>query len=119
MNLHDYFNSPDCMSASALAESIGIKNVAQIRQWQHGYANRLPSPENCLAIERATGGKVTRQELQPEDFIRIWPDLAHLASATTTPPVPTSWHQAQTDETQSDAAQPVLVLNRKPNGQGA
>lgn len=35
--------------------------------------------EHCLSIEQATDGKVTRQELRPNDFWRIWPDLAHLA----------------------------------------
>lgn len=79
MNLHDYFASPGSLSASDLAELISVKSVAQIRQWQHGYANRLPSPENCLAIEVATKHAVTRQELRPNDFWKIWPDLAHLA----------------------------------------
>ncbi len=81
MNLNDYFNSAECMSISELASLIGIKNDAQIRQWQHGYSGRIPSPENSLAIERATAGQVTRQELRPDDFWRIWPDLAHLAPA--------------------------------------
>ena len=38
--------------------------------------DRPISPERCLAIERATGGVVTRRDLRPNDFHLIWPDLA-------------------------------------------
>lgn len=34
------------------------------------------NPLVCLAIERATGGQVTRQDLRPDDYWLIWPDLA-------------------------------------------
>ncbi len=33
------------------------------------------SPERCLAIERVSNGKVARQELRPNDYWLIWPDL--------------------------------------------
>lgn len=82
MNLHDYFQSPGSLSVSALAERIGVKSDAQVRQWQHGYAGRMPSPENCLAIERATGEAVTRADLRPDDYWLIWPDLSAPAKAT-------------------------------------
>lgn len=29
----------------------------------------------AVSIERETGGEVTRQELRPEDYWLIWPDL--------------------------------------------
>jgi DNA-binding transcriptional regulator YdaS (Cro superfamily) len=29
----------------------------------------------CTAIERITGGQVTRQDLRPDDYWLIWPDL--------------------------------------------
>lgn len=32
-------------------------------------------PSRCLAIERATGGQVTRADLRPDDYWLIWPDL--------------------------------------------
>jgi len=75
MQLKDYFQLPDSMSVADLRARIGVKSDAQIRQWQHGYADRLPSPANCLAIERATGGLVTRCDLRPHDYQDIWPDL--------------------------------------------
>jgi DNA-binding transcriptional regulator YdaS (Cro superfamily) len=31
--------------------------------------------ERCVAVENATGGKVTRRELRPHDWRSIWPEL--------------------------------------------
>jgi DNA-binding transcriptional regulator YdaS (Cro superfamily) len=72
MTLNDYLSKNPI---SDFAKAIGIKNLDQIRQWQHGYAKRKPSPANCIAIERATSGAVTRKELRPKDYWLIWPDL--------------------------------------------
>lgn len=72
MNLKDYLQSPGALSVADLRAAIGAKHDAQIRQWAHSYAGRKPSPANCVAIERATGGKVTRQELRPDDWHEIW-----------------------------------------------
>ncbi len=63
------------MTVGQLRLAIGVKSDAQIRQWQHGYADRIPSPEYCVAIEQATGGQVSRRDLRPEDWHRIWPEL--------------------------------------------
>lgn len=76
MNLHDYFQSPGSLSVGELAGKLGIKSDAQIRQWQHGYAGRRPDAANCVAIEKVTGGVVTRQDLRPDDWRAIWPELA-------------------------------------------
>ncbi len=75
MTLDEYLRSEGALSVAALREAIGAKSDAQIRQWQHGYADRVPSPENCVAIERATGGNVMRWDLRPNDWPRIWPEL--------------------------------------------
>lgn len=75
MNLHDYFNSPTSLTAAELAERIGIKHVAQVRQWQHGYSDRLPNAENCVSMEQVTGGMLKRWDLRPNDWHRIWPEL--------------------------------------------
>jgi len=50
-----------------------IQHDAQIRQWATG--KRVPNPSNCLYLERATGGKVTRQAMRPKDYSSIWPEL--------------------------------------------
>jgi DNA-binding transcriptional regulator YdaS (Cro superfamily) len=33
------------------------------------------SPERCVDIERETDREVTRQDLRPDDWARIWPEL--------------------------------------------
>ncbi len=75
MKLNEYLSRPDSLSVAQLSKLIGVKSDVQVRQWQHGYAGRKPSPEYALAIERATDGLVTRKDLRPDDWSRIWPDL--------------------------------------------
>jgi DNA-binding transcriptional regulator YdaS (Cro superfamily) len=75
MNLNEYLSQPDSMTVAQLRERIGSLSDAQIRQWQHGYAGRRPSPENCVSIERATEGAVRRWDLRPDDWHLIWPEL--------------------------------------------
>jgi DNA-binding transcriptional regulator YdaS (Cro superfamily) len=42
----------------------------------HQWANSRPVPiDRCLAIEIATNGEVTRKDLRPDDWFKIWPDL--------------------------------------------
>lgn len=81
MNLHEYLSHSGSLTVAQLRERIGVKSDAQIRQWQHGYADRKPSPEYCVAIEQATDGCVTRQDLRPEDWQAIWPELTAKAGA--------------------------------------
>jgi DNA-binding transcriptional regulator YdaS (Cro superfamily) len=51
-------------SQSELARRI---NVRQGTLWKWLIADRAPA-EYCIAIERATGGKVTRYDLRPDVF---------------------------------------------------
>ena len=81
MNLNEYLSMKDAPSISRLREamiSMGyeVKSDAQIRQWRHGYRGRRPSPENCTGLELVTNGAVTRSEIRPTDFLRIWPELS-------------------------------------------
>ena len=49
-----------------------------------GWLKRGTVPaEYCADIERATNGAVTRQDLRPDDYWRIWPDLAPPEQAPT------------------------------------
>lgn len=80
MNLDQYLSLPSAMSVSELRkcmQQLGyvVKSDAQIRQWRHRYANRVPNPENCVGLERATEGAITRRELRPDDWFLIWPEL--------------------------------------------
>jgi len=97
MNLHDYFNSPGSLTVSQLAALIGVKNPAQIRQWQHGYADRLPSPENCVSIEQATNGAVKRWDLRPKDWHRIWPEIIGTDGAPEVPQASMETAQSATE----------------------
>lgn len=58
---------------SRLADAIGVGQSAISNLATRG---GTPSPANCLAIERATSGAVTRQDLRPDDYWLIWPDLS-------------------------------------------
>lgn len=77
MNLDKYLSRPGAESMSSLARELGI-NADQLRQWRHGHEGRRPNPENCTAIERATYGLVTCEELRPDlPWLRVkdqhWP----------------------------------------------
>ncbi len=76
MNISEYLSSGGAVSVKELAARIGVRSEAQIRQWQHGYADRQPSPQYCVALEQATDGAITRQSLRPNDWHLIWPELA-------------------------------------------
>ena len=58
---------------TALAKACGV-TVQAVSQWVRGIR---PVPvERCADIERVTGGTVTRRDLRPDDWRRIWPELA-------------------------------------------
>jgi len=75
MKLDHYLAQPDALSVAELCRRINVKQPAQVRQWRHGYGGRLPSAQNCVAIERATNGAVRRWDLRPDDWHLIWPEL--------------------------------------------
>lgn len=55
-----------------LAEKLKVA-PAYLSQMVNGH--RAISPERCVAIEKATDGKVTRRDLRPDDWKAIWPEL--------------------------------------------
>lgn len=62
-----------------LARLLGVA-PAVVYQWVSGLR---PVPVRyCVAIERATDGAVTRQDLRPDDWREIWPELANTLAAT-------------------------------------
>lgn len=60
-------------SQAALAAKVGVKQQ-HVWNWLNR-GGEVPA-EHCPAIEQATDGQVTRQELRPNDWQRIWPELA-------------------------------------------
>lgn len=72
MNLTQYLVQERGRQAS-LARAIGA-HAPDISRWADG---TRPIPIiHAAAIESATGGLVTRQEMFPDDWARIWPELA-------------------------------------------
>lgn len=59
---------------TVLASRLGIHTV-YLSQLASRHNGRQPSPELCVDIERATDGAVTRRDLRPSDWWRIWPEL--------------------------------------------
>ena len=56
-----------------LAKTLGVPQEL-VSQWRTG-ARPVPI-ERCVEIERATAGQVTRRDLRPDDWSKIWPELA-------------------------------------------
>ena len=56
---------------TAVARLCGVKPPSV---WEWKRRGSIPI-ERCAAIERATGGAVTRKDLRPDDWARIWPEL--------------------------------------------
>lgn len=70
MDLHSYLTTTE--TAAALAARLDV-SPGLVSQWRSGAT--AVTPERCIEIEHATGGAVTRRELRPGDWHRIWPEL--------------------------------------------
>jgi DNA-binding transcriptional regulator YdaS (Cro superfamily) len=73
MQLRTYLNGQPRGAVARLAAEIGAHRVL-VSQWAADDGRPVPI-EHCPAIERATDGAVTRRELRPRDWHRIWPEL--------------------------------------------
>lgn len=72
-------------SQRALGEAVGIGQAAVGNWVMRG--SKVP-PEHCAAIEVATGRAVTRQDLRPDDWQKIWPELIPTARIPEIPAAP-------------------------------
>lgn len=74
MKLRAYIDTLPRGGIGEFAGAVGISPIylSQLAATQDG---RVPSAELCVSIERLTGGIVSREELRPNDFWKIWPDL--------------------------------------------
>lgn len=89
MDLKTYITTGERGTAAKLAAALQV-SPSYLSQMSSG-ASPI-SPERCVAIERATGGVVTRKDLRPNDWHLIWPELdvdscRLKASDDTQPPV--------------------------------
>lgn len=72
MNIAQYLHKSG-ITQSEFARSIG---TTQPFVWQWTKGLRPVPVEWCADIERVTNGAVTRRDLRPDDWKRIWPELA-------------------------------------------
>lgn len=77
MDLKSYFAS-ERLAAKKLAEALGI-SPSYLSQISSGTAK--VSPERAVEIEIATRGAVTRRDLFPTNWEKIWPELRNLSEA--------------------------------------
>lgn len=63
-----------------LAKKVGVDEQYLYQIFSN---RRLASPALAVSIERETLGEITRQELRPDDWAQIWPELVQ-APATMT-----------------------------------
>lgn len=77
MELNKYLNQ-ERGRQKFLADLLGIAPPL-LSQWATGV--RSVPIERCLSIEQATGGQVSRRDLRPDDWQKIWPELADKAEA--------------------------------------
>lgn len=82
MNLSQFLNEKRGRQA-ALAKAIGAY-APDVSRWADG-TRPIPVAYGA-AIESATEGKVTRQEMFPDDWVRIWPELARRRTDRVSPP---------------------------------
>jgi DNA-binding transcriptional regulator YdaS (Cro superfamily) len=64
-----------------LAQAVGVVQGA-VSNWRA--RGGLVPAEHCTAVEQAAGGIVTRRDLRPNDWQKIWPELATEADQPTT-----------------------------------
>lgn len=81
VDLKTYFSTLGRGGPSRLADALGV-SISFLSQMAAGTA--AISPARCVAIEKATGGIVSRQELRPDDWHLIWPELCAKPQQRTT-----------------------------------
>lgn len=72
MELKTYIESLERGKAKELAASLSISS-SYLSQMASG--KTAISPTRCVEIENATGGEVSRKDLRPTDWFKIWPEL--------------------------------------------
>lgn len=73
MKLRAYLEKEGHGAATRLAREIS-GHVNDVVQWS--MEKKEVPVRRAVAVERATGGAVTRQDLRPNDWHEIWPELA-------------------------------------------
>lgn len=77
MELKQYFFALPMPERILFAESVGT-SVGHLTNASYKY--KKLDAKTCVAVEQASKHEVTRQELRPEDYWLIWPDLQEKAA---------------------------------------
>ncbi len=78
MNLNEYLQKRPRGELLRISRAIGA-HAPDVSRWSSG---DRPIPVNkVVAIEQATNGEVTRKDLRPDDWERIWPELSEKEGA--------------------------------------
>lgn len=72
MNLKDWANKERGRGLT-LARALGVQPPS-VSDWATG-KKKVPLAQ-CMPIERATNGEVTRRDLMPDTYMIHWPELA-------------------------------------------
>lgn len=78
-----------CGGLAKLAELMG-ESAQTVSNWR---ARGVPI-QKCAQLERATAGIVTRRDLRPNDWDRIWPELVDAEGAPAAPAAQEHSHAA-------------------------
>lgn len=84
MKLKAFLESLPRGGRAAFATKIGIQPV-YLAQLAAELNERVPSPELCVLIERASDTQVMRWDLRPKDWFRIWPEIEQQKGAPDVP----------------------------------
>lgn len=72
MNLSEYLQKSPRGELLRVSREIG-SHSPDVSRWASG--DRPIPIDKCWPIEQATNGEVTRKDLRPDDWERIWPEL--------------------------------------------
>lgn len=92
MDLKTYLSEERGRQA-ALAKAIGA-HAPDLSRWADG-SRPIPIPQGA-PIEQATNGLVTRKEMFPNDWLRVWPELAATPTNPDSPPLPDGADERET-----------------------
>ena len=73
MNLNEYLQKSPRGELLRISREIGAHSP-DVSRWASG--DRPIPIDKCWSIEQATNGEVTRKDLRPDDWERIWPELS-------------------------------------------
>lgn len=92
MHLKTYFFALTPDDRKVFAEKVGT-SVGHLNNVAYGYTSL--SPVASVAVERESDKAVTRQELHPDDYWLIWPELGTPSRKARIKPAPAA-HQSST-----------------------